>query len=559
MFRIFAVLAIFVCQTLGASAQNPAGPITAKSGMVVCVSPPAAEVGVEILKKGGTAVDAAVAVAFAEAVTHPQAGNIGGGGFMLVYPGDSREPVFFDYRERAPLKIAADTLAQEKDMLNHRAVGVPGTVRGMELAHKKFGKLPWKDLLLPAVKLAEEGFLIEKSLASALNSYVASSKSFAGFQKYFAKPDGTKWQEKDRLVQKDLAITLNAIATQGAEGFYAGKVAELIVAEMARGKGLITLEDLKAYEAKERQPLHSSYRGYDIIGSPPVSSGGTAIIEMLNILENYDLKKMGRWSPEANHLIIESMRRAFRDRAEFLGDPDFNTINPELIAKSYGKKLAGQIDLSKATPSLSLAGNIDVQKESKQTTHFSIVDASGMAVSNTYTLEETFGSRIVVDGAGFLLNNEMGDFNTKPGVTNTYGRIGTKPNLIQPGKRMLSSMSPTIVAQNGHAVLVTGSPGGRTIINTTLNVILNVIDFDMDVQAAVNAPRSHQQWLPDTVSFERSSNPEFLSMIESLKKMGHTIKWENSQGDAHSIWIDPKSGLRYAGVDKRIEGRGAGY
>jgi gamma-glutamyltranspeptidase / glutathione hydrolase len=536
---------------------TPEKPLEAHHGLVVSVSAPASEVGVEILKKGGNAVDAAVATAFALAVTYPAAGNIGGGGFMVVYPGGKAEPVVIEYRETAPA-AATKTMYGDKDSeLGHKVVGVPGTVRGLALAHQRFGKLSWKDVVLPGVRLAEEGFALDGFTASSISSLVASSGEFPELQRVFSKPEGgAHWKAGDRLVQKDLAATLRLIADDGPDAFYKGAIADQMVAEMKAGGGLITKADLDAYRANVRAPVHGTYRGYDVYAPPPPSSGGICLVEMLNILETYDLHKLGRWSPETLHLMIEAMRRAYCDRARHLGDSDFVKIPDHLTTKSYAHKLAKEINPARATPSEDLAKDIPLAREGENTTHFSIIDKDGMAVSNTYTLEHSYGSRVVVKGAGFLLNDEMVDFNRRPGVTDRSGTIGTEPNVIAPGKRMLSSMTPTIIAKNGKPVLVTGSPGSRTIINTVLNVTINVLDFDMDVRAAVDAPRLHHQWFPDTARFEGTT--EHAAAVEQLHKMGHNVS-STRQGDAHSIWVDPKTGTYYGAEDRRISGKAVGY
>ena len=526
---------------------------TGRHGMVVCVSPEAADIGVAVLKRGGNAVDAAVAVAFAEAVTWPEAGNIGGGGFMLVYP-PGGEPTCIDFRETAPAAVGRDTFVKTTDWHNHQAAGVPGTVRGLALAHNRFGKLPWKDLVLPAVRLAEDGFNLDAAMVKSLNLALLRPGGSEEFHRLFGKNGKAVWRVGDRLVQNDLAKTLRRIAEHGPDAFYAGESADRLVAEMKAGGGFITRDDLAAYRAKERKPIHGTYRGYDIYGPPPPSSGGIAVVEMLNILERFDLGKFGAGSAEARHLMAEAMRRAYADRAKYLGDPDFVKVPDFITTKEHAKKLASTIDPAKATPSASLANGIRLTNEGEHTTHFSIVDDAGMAVSNTYTLEDSYGSRVVVRGAGYILNNEMGDFNSRPGVTTTSGRIGTEPNLVAPGKRMLSSMSPTIVAKGGKALLVTGSPGGRTIPNTVLCVVTNVIDFGMDVRAAVDAPRQHHQWFPDELRLE-GKDVELTKKLEALR---HTVR-THRQGDAHSIWIDPKTGLYHGAADRRLDGRASGY
>lgn len=526
-------------------------------GMVVSVSPEASDVGLAILKKGGSAVDAAVATAFALAVTHPQAGNIGGGGFMVIYPGGKKKPVVIDYREKAPLAATPTMYLKDQNRHNHRAVGVPGTVRGLEMAHKRYGKLPWKEVVLPAVRLAANGIPLNRHLAPSLNAIVAASRSHPELRRVYGKANGKeKWKVGDQLVQKDLAKTLQLIADQGSKAFYQGAIADLLVAEMKRGHGLITKEDLKQYRAMARKPIHGTYRGYDVYGPPPPSSGGICLVEMLNILENFDLKKKGRWSPETLHLMIEAMRRAYCDRARHLADADFVKIPNHLTTKAYAKKLAKGINPQKATPSAALAPDIPLTKEGESTTHFSVIDRNGMAVSNTYTLEQSYGSRVVVRGGGFLLNNEMFDFNWKPGVTNAAGQIGTKPNQIEPGKRMLSSQTPTIVAKNGKAFLITGSPGGRTIINTSLCVVLNVLEFEMSAREAVDAPRLHHGWFPDVALFEAIR--KYPTTIKKLKAMGHQFQ-SRRQGDAHTIWIDPGTGTYHGAADHRILGKASGW
>jgi gamma-glutamyltranspeptidase/glutathione hydrolase len=524
--------------------------------MVVAVSPPGADAGCDILRKGGNAVDAAVATAFAMAVTYPAAGNIGGGGFMLIYPGGKGEPVLIDYREKAPLAASKTMYTKQDSWYSHKAVGVPGTVRGLALAHARFGKLPWKDVVMPAVKLAEEGFIIDSALAGSLNWIVGSSPEYPELQRVLGKNGGATWEAGDRLVQKDLAGTLRRIAEQGADGFYKGDVAEQIAAEMKRGGGLITTADLDAYQAKARTPVHGTYRGYDVYGPPPPSSGGTCLVEMLNVLENFDLRKHGRFSPQTLHLMIETMRRAYCDRARYLGDADFVKVPAFLTSKDHARKLAQSIDLAKATPSADLARDIPLKGEGDSTTHFSVLDGDGMAVANTYTLERSYGSRIVVKGAGFLLNNEMMDFNWFPGETTRSGGIGTDPNQVAPGKRMLSSQTPTIVTKNGKVVVITGSPGSRTIINTVLCILVNVIDFDMDIRAAVDAPRLHHPWFPDQARFEGAS--QYTNAVRSLEAMGHSVSGTR-QGDAHSIWLDPKTGKYIGAEDRRIDGKVSGF
>lgn len=549
-------LSLFVTIVLvvPARTEDKRSAVIGKHGMVVCVSPEAADAGVAVLKRGGNAVDSAVAVAFAMAVTYPTAGNIGGGGFMLVYP-PGKEPTVFEYRETAPASVNKDTFAKTIDWHDHKAAGVPGTVRGLELAHKKFGKLPWKDVLVPAIRLADEGFALDAMMASSLNGVVRRKGGNEEFRRIFGKDGGASlWKVGDRLIQKDLATTLRLIADKGSDAFYSGKLADLLAAEMKAGGGFVSKEDLASYKANERIPIHGTYRGFDVYAPPPPSSGGIALVEILNILETFDLKKSGFGTAQTRHIMAEAMRRAFVDRARYIGDPDFVHMPDFLTSKEYANKLSKSIEPGRATSSESLAEGIALSKESDQTTHFSVIDETGMAVSNTYTLEDGYGSRVVVRGAGYILNNEMGDFNSRPGVTNTKGRIGTEPNLVAPGKRMLSSQTPTIIAKNGKPVLITGSPGSRTIINTVASVVTNVIDFGMDIQTAVDAPRQHHQWFPDELLIEGRDS----ELIAKLEAMGHKVK-SAKQGDAHSIWIDPKTGEFHGAADRRINGKAAGY
>ena len=523
--------------------------------MVVTVSEPATIVGRDLLRKGGTAIDAAVGVGFALAVTWPEAGNIGGGGFCLVKP-PGENPVLFDYRETAPASTHRETYRNLKSALNHQSVGTPGTVRGLHLAHQRFGKLPWKDVVLPAVTLAEDGVDVSSALASSLNGVLAKSKEFAELQRVYGKPDGQPWKAGDRLVQPELAKTLRQIAEHGPDGFYTGKVAQQIVDEMQAGQGYVSLEDLKTYEAKVRVPHYGTYRWYDVY-STPAPAGGVVLVEMLNILENFDLKAQDRWSPKTVHLLAEAARRAYADRARHLGDPDFTPFPAHLNSKAYATDLARAIDVSGATPSEAVAPDIPLT-ESESTTHFSVIDEAGMAVANTYTLEASFGSRVVVRGAGFLLNNEMGDFNWRPGVTTRSGPIGTEPNVVAPGKRMLSSQTPTIVVKDGKPVLITGSPGGRTIINTVLCVVLNRLEFGMDLESAVDAPRQHHQWFPDRITLEAAAMKEHPELAAALKAMGHTLGEPSPhQGDAHSIAIDPATGEYHGVADRRRQGTAA--
>ncbi len=556
-------LALVVALSLGgrsrAAAQDPDLGVAAREGVVVSSSDLASDIGAAVLTRGGTAVDAAVATAFAMAVTYPSAGNIGGGGFMIVRTADGSATTF-DYREKAPGKStpgmyldAKGDIDRELTRAGYLAPGVPGTVRGMALAHGRFGKLPWKDVVMPAALLARDGFAVSESLAAGLNREVAGSmKAFKGSVAAYAKPDGTAWKAGDRIVLGDLAKTLTAIANEGPDVFYRGWIAALIDKNMAANGGLITMADMAAYEAKERPAIHGSFLGYNIISMPPPSSGGVALVEMLNMLEAMDIQKLPRLSTEAIHVTTEARRRAFLDRARFLGDSDFfNVPVGNLISKPHAREQIASISRTMASSSAELGKDIVTMPlpEPEETTHFSVVDRSGMAVSNTYTLEGGFGSHVVIPGTGFLLNNEMGDFNKKPGTTNLTGDIGTPANVIEPGKRMLSSMTPVIVARAGKLVLVTGSPGGRTIINTSLDVVLGVTAWGLTGREAVDAPRMHHQWLPDRLSIEADGIPD--ATLEALKAMGHDVRMGGRQGSAQSIWVHPNTGLIYGVPDMR--------
>jgi gamma-glutamyltranspeptidase/glutathione hydrolase len=530
--------------------------------MVVSAYPDASEVGSAVLQAGGNAVDAAIATGFALAVTHPSAGNIGGGGFMVIrFP--TGEAKVIDARERAPLKAHSSMFLDEEGEysyeLHHNsylAVGVPGTVAGFAKAHASYGSLSWGRLVEPALRLARDGFRVTPGLAQSLESALPRFQPYPASVAAFSK-DGEPYKAGEVFSQPDLARTLERIMRLGRDGFYQGETARLVVEEMERGGGLITKEDLAQYEARERPPIRGTYRGYEIISMPPPSSGGTILVEMLNILEGYDLAAMGHNSAEYIHLMSEAMRRAFRDRARHLADPDFADVPVgRLTSKSYAADLRSDIDRSSATPSDS--ADVELRYESPETTHFSVVDADGMAVSVTYTLEYGYGSKITVPGAGFLLNNEMGDFNAHPGVTDSRGLIGTKPNLARPGQRMLSSMTPTIVARDGKLVAVVGSPGGRTIINTVLQVIVNLVDFGMDIRAAVDAPRVHHQWLPDVIRIEERGITE--ETRKELERLGHTVRVAGTQGRSHDIMIDPETGEILGAPDPRdADGTAVGY
>lgn len=539
-------------------------PVRAKHGMVASTSELASQVGVEMMKQGGNAVDAAVAVGLALAVVYPVAGNLGGGGFMLIRLADGRTTMI-DYREMAPASAHRDMYLDERgnvipeaSTVGYRAVGVPGTVAGFAVALEKFGTMSWAEVVRPAEKLAREGFLVSDSLARSLKGYSSMLSRFPDSHRIFLR-QGNPYQEGERLRQPDLAATFRRLIERGPREFYEGETARMIADDMARNGGLMTAEDLKAYRAVERPPLRATYRGYEIVTVPPPSSGGVALIEMLHMLEPYDLASLGHNSSDYIHLLIEVMRRAFADRAAFLGDPDFARIPVAgLTSRAYAEKHRATIDLKRATPSREIGHGHPLAYESEQTTHYTVVDAAGNIVSNTYTLNGGYGSGVVARGTGLLLNNEMDDFSSKPGVPNMFGLIQGEANAIGPKKRPLSAMTPTIVLKAGKPYFAIGSPGGPTIINTVLQVILNVIDFRMNLQQAIDMPRVHHQWLPDEIRYE----PFGLSRdtIEALKQRGHALTdTPRYIGDAHGIMIEPDTGMRLGASDARLDGRAVGY
>ncbi|WP_432698370.1 gamma-glutamyltransferase [Marinobacterium sp. YM272] len=530
-------------------------PVEARKGMVVTSHYLATDEALRVLEAGGNAIDAAVTAAFALAVTQPRSGNIGGGGFMLVSSEERGDVTAIDYREKAPAAASRDMyldengeVVKERSRFSHKAAGVPGTVAGLALALEKYGSITLAQALAPAIKLAEEGFVIPPRFAQGIESQAERLKQFESSRKVFFKADGSLYQPGERFVQKDLAATLRRIAEQGVQGFYEGETADLIVAEMQRGGGLITHEDLKNYQPAIRKPVHGNYRGYDIYSMSPPSSGGAHIVEILNILEGYPIADSGLNSAQTIHLMSEAMKRAYADRSEYLGDTDFVDVPlTGLTSKEYAASLREQIDPEQATPSVEIKPGNPAPYESNETTHFSIVDRYGNAVSNTYTINFSYGSHIVVDGAGFLLNNEMDDFSAKPGVPNAYGLIGGEANKIEPNKRMLSSMSPTIVKKDGKNYIVTGSPGGSRIITTTLQVLMNVIDHNLNIQAAVNAPRIHHQWLPDEIRIEQGISPDTIRLLEG---MGHSVVQKSAMGAIQSIMVG-EDGVFYGGADPR--------
>lgn len=539
--------------------------IVGRNGMVVSVDQFASQVGIDILKKGGNAVDAAVAVGLALAVTYPFAGNIGGGGFMIIRFPETGESVAVDFREMAPGLATQDMYLDEegeiersKSTIGHLSVGIPGTIKGFDLVLKTYGRLSWKEVIEPAIRLAEEGFALTEDRASSFNRLSERYGNFTELIKIFSKSDGTDFEEGDIFVQQELAESLKQIAEEGPDAFYKGKIADLIVIDMEKHGGLITKEDLANYKAHIRKPLKGNYRGFEIVSMPSPSSGGTALIEMLNILEGFELGTMKRYAPETIHLIAETMKLAFLDRARHLGDGDFVTLPVErLISKEYAESVRKKIRLDKAVPSEELGEDILTLEKGSDTTHYSVVDSDGLAVATTYTLNNGFGSKVIAEGTGILLNDEMDDFNSKSGYTNDRGSIGTDANLIKPYKRMLSSMTPTLVVKDGKTLMITGSPGGRTIINTVLNIIINVIDFDMNIQDAVAAARMDHEWMPDRLSIEEFVLSKRLE--RGLVSLGHTLRKVSRQGDAHSIFIDPVSGLYVGAADKRTNGWAIGY
>ena len=551
--------AIFLFASISSLADGRIA-VRGKNGIVASSSAIASEVGVQVMKDGGNVVDAAIATAFAMAVTWPSAGNIGGGGFM-IYHGADGETAAFDFREKAPLAATADMYLDDegniRDNSNHDgllAVGVPGTVAGLALAHERYGSKPWKDLVAPAVRLARDGIPVSWALYDDFSQLMPQFEKYPGTKKAFSRPDGNLYEPGDLWVQRDLADTLRRIQKDGHDGFYRGRTAKLIADFMAANGGIITLEDLAAYQAVEREPIRGDYRGYEIVSMPPPSSGGVVLVEMLNILEGYDLKTIGHNSALYLHLLTESMRRAYADRANYLGDPDFNENMPidRLTSKEHAANLRGSISLTEK--SLSDPALFAEAYESDQTTHFSVADGAGNMVSLTYTLEYSYGSRIVVDGAGFLLNNEMGDFNAQPGVTDERGRIGTEANIVRPQQRMLSSMTPTVIAKDGVPLFATGTPGGKTIINTTMQTILNVVDHGMTIAEAIEAPRIHHQWLPDRTLVERNGiSPDTRGLYEAF---GHEIREVGAIGSAMGVYRDPETGVLHGASDTRAEDGG---
>nr|WP_261868385.1 gamma-glutamyltransferase [Budvicia aquatica] len=538
-------------------------PVYAKNGMVASVNSIATRVGVDVLERGGNAVDAAVAVGYVLAVTHPQAGNIGGGGFMLLRTKDGKTTAI-DFREMAPSKASRDMFLDEKgnadskkSLTSHLASGVPGTVAGFAMATEKYGTMPMSDLIQPALALAKDGFPVNQTLADDLVQYgreVLLNNDHS--RAIFFKSGDVPWSKGEILIQTDLAASLDLIAKQGVDAFYKGPIADQIANEMEKNGGLITKADLAAYKAVERQPVSGTYRGYEVYSMPAPSSGGIHIIQILNILENFDLKSMGQNSADAIHVMSEAMKFAYADRSEYLGDPDFVTVPVgALTSKEYAKSLAAKIDMNKARPSSEIRPGKLAPYESDQTTHYSVVDSQGNAVAVTYTLNTNFGSGIVAGSSGILLNNQMDDFSAKPGVPNVYGLIGGEANAVQAGKRPLSSMSPTIVTKDGQVFLVTGSPGGSRIITTVLQIVLNTLEFNMNIAEATNAPRIHHQWLPEEIRIEKGISPDTIRLLE---KKGHKVSVKPTMGSTQSIVVTPE-GLFGAADPRTKDALAAGY
>ena len=580
---LLALLFVLISAPLTPPAVRPTAyaatraPVRAPHGMVASANKLASEVGVDVLRRGGNAVDAAVAVAFALAVTYPSAGNLGGGGFMMIRLRDGRTTAI-DYREMAPAAATRNIyLDQKGDLIKgegsstvgYRAAGVPGTVAGMALALKNYGshRLTWAQLIEPARRLAADGYPISYALANALRDKEKDFSPYADSRRIYLN-GGRFYREGDVFRQPELAATFARLQRGGAREFYEGLTARMIADDMKRHNGLMTLEDLRGYVAKEREPVRTTYRGNEIISMPPPSSGGVILIEMLNILEGYDLRKMGWSSADRYHVTAETMRRAYADRAEYLGDADFAHVPVAgLIDKAYAARQRNTINLERASSSDKVRAGRPAGAESAETTHFTIVDKDGNVIANTYTLNSSYGGKVVAHGTGLLLNNEMDDFAAKPGTPNLYGLIQGERNAVAPHKRPLSAMTPTIVLHpDGTLWFAVGSPGGSTIINTVLQVITNVIDYDMNIQQAIDAPRVHHQWFPDELAYEPYGLSE--DTVRILEARGHKLfvrpkaGWTTGggyMGDAQGVMIEPQTGVRLGASDSRHEGVAIGY
>ena len=564
---IFLVSLLFV-SLLGAKAQNlpiidyssVTHPEIGSGGMVVSQRKIASEVGAEILREGGNAVDAAVATALALAVVLPRAGNLGGGGFMLVYSEELKKTIAIDYREMAPIRASRDMFLDEKGNYDRKkaqfsllSAGVPGTVAGLYYALNKYGTLSWSEVLDPAIKLAEDGFVVPHDLSSVLSNYKKRLTANEATAKAYYKTNKETYSPGEVIKLPDLAWSLKELKKVGPDAFYKGKIAGKIVAEMELNGGLITAKDLANYKIKEREPLRGTFKGYEVVSMPPSSSGGVHLIQMLNMLEPFSLKEMGFGSAQSIHLMSEVMKRAYADRSKYLGDTDFVSVPLKgLTDKEYAKALLKEISLTKVTPSKSISSGNPLPYESPDTTHFSVMDSEGNVVSNTYTLNFSYGSGIVIPGTGILMNNEMDDFSSKKGVPNAYGLVGYEANEIEGQKRPLSSMTPTIVFKNKKPYLVLGSPGGSRIITTVLQVALNVLEHDMSVKQAVVSPRVHHQWLPDVLLMEEGFSPDTVTLLE---EMGHTIRSSRTMGSVQAIIYKDK--YFYGAADPRRPSSGA--
>ena len=544
-------------------ARDRIHPVHARQGLVVAQEALAGQVGLAVLQQGGNATDAAVAVGFALAVTLPQAGNLGGGGFLLVHDNGKKQSEALDFRETAPAVVGRDFYLNEQGEVDetrlrhhHQAAGVPGTVAGLALAHARHGRLPWRQLVEPAVRLAEQGFPVSPELARSLREARERMTPWPASMKAFFKSDGSAYQPGETLTEPDLAASLKLIAEQGAKAFYEGEIAQKLVADMQANQGSITLDDLKRYRAVIRAPARGTYRGYDIVSMPPPSSGGVHLIQILNILETWPLSEGGHNSAATIHRLAEAMKLAYADRSEYLGDPDFVKVPVAgLTSKAYAKELAARIDPNRAKPSSEIKPGQPQRFESEQTTHYSVVDRDGNAVAVTYTLNFAYGSGIVAAGTGILLNNEMDDFAAKPGVPNAYGLIGGAANAVGPGKRPLSSMAPTLVLKDGQPVLVTGSPGGSRIISTVLQLVSNVIDHRLNLAEATAAPRVHHQWLPDELRVEEGLSPDTVRLLEGL---GHKVVVREAMGDTQSLLRAPEGWYGFSDT-RQPGGLAAGY
>jgi gamma-glutamyltranspeptidase / glutathione hydrolase len=568
------LIALLAAISASVALASPMHPVHATHAVVASVHELASRAGVEVMQAGGNAIDAAVATGFALAVVHPQAGNIGGGGFMLIRVTDGATH-FIDYREKAPAAATANmyldtqgNVIENASLVGYKAIGVPGSVAGMAYAEKKFGKLSLLRVMAPAIKLARDGFPLAWEDAQDLHD--ENLAKFPESRRIFQR-DGNFYQAGEIFRQPELAHTLEQIA-RNPDDFYRGEMARQLAAEMKKGGGLITAQDLAGYEVKEREPIRGTYRGYDIVSAPPPSSGGVALVELLNILEGYDLSKFGDRSAESIHLAVEAFRRAFFDRAEFMGDPDFAKIPvAQLIDTKYGSAWRDSIDPERASLSQDLKRpdifnqleryaathpKASAAREPENTTHYSVVDPAGNAVAVTTTLNDSFGSRVTAASLGFLLNDEMDDFTSKPGVPNVYGLIQGPANEIAPGKRPLSAMTPTIVLKDGKLFLVLGSPGGPRIITTVANILMGVVDYGLDIEQAVNAPRFHHQWLPDQIFVEPGVSPDTVKMLEAK---GHKIRIQDHWSDGECIAVDLKTGERLGASDGRNNGKAVGY